>query len=77
MKGNSTLENYKAIRNSAKNLSSSMKLIDYLLLALIFTFFVVPIAGLSLHYYKFGIPSRLLGLISYLVIIVKEFFGWI
>jgi len=77
MQGFPNLDNYKGIRNSAKNISSSMKLIDFLLLALIFTFFAVPIAGLSLHYYKFGMPSRLLGLISYLVILVKEFFGWV
>ncbi|MGB9699848.1 MAG: hypothetical protein ACPL5I_10725 [Thermodesulfobacteriota bacterium] len=75
MRDFSTLGCSKSFEKTTKNVSPPRKLIDYLLLFLIFMFFAVPITGISIHYYKFGIPSRLNGLISYLAMLVKELLG--
>ncbi len=65
----------KMIRGSTKVISSSRKFIDYFLLLLIFIFFLVPLAGLSLHYYRFGLPPSLRGFFSFLTDFVKGFIG--
>ncbi len=41
------------------------KIGDYVVVGLIFVFFAIPFAGLSLHYYKYGVPSRFLGLVQF------------
>lgn len=73
----SILLNSETMQNSLKNDSSQKKLVDYLLLLLIFIFFAVPLTGLSLHYYKFGMPPRLMGLLSFFWTLLKGLFDLI
>lgn len=75
MHNRSVLENSNARQNSVKNSSSPKKFIDYLLLLLIFIFFAVPLTGLSLHYYKFGLPLRLTGFLGFFWALLKGLFS--
>lgn len=61
----STLNNSRPFRKPAKKCLSRVNIADYILFALILVFFVIPFAGLSLHYFKFGMPPRLLGLVDF------------
>jgi len=36
-----------------------------IVIGLIFVFFAIPFAGISLHCYKYGVPSRFLGLVQF------------
>lgn len=61
----STLNNGHPFRKPDKKWFSGLDIIHYILFALILVFFAIPFAGLSLHYYKFGMPSRLLGFVDF------------
>lgn len=71
----STLENSKAMLVSANRGSYPKKFINYFLLLLIFIFFALPLTGLSLHYYKFGAPPRLMGFLSLFWSLIKGLFN--
>lgn len=77
MKNISALHQPQINRNLKKSCSFKIKLADSLLLLLIFIFFAIPITGLSWHYYKFGLPSRLQGIISFIFYSIKEIFNWL
>ena len=36
-----------------------------IVIGLIFVFFAIPFAGISVHCYKYGVPARFLGLIQF------------
>jgi hypothetical protein len=36
-----------------------------IVIGLIFVFFAIPFAGISLHCYKYGVPARFLGLVQF------------
>lgn len=77
MKNIPTLDKTKAIRNSVPGKFSKIEFINYFLLTLIAIFFIIPITALSYHYYKFGMPARLQGVISFIFYYVKEMFNWL
>ena len=41
------------------------KIGQYIVIGLIFLFFAIPFAGISLHYYQYGVPARFLGLVQF------------
>ena len=41
------------------------KIGESIVIGLIFVFFAIPFAGISLHCYKYGVPARFLGLIQF------------
>jgi hypothetical protein len=61
----SNLNNSQPFQQSAKKCLFRDNIADYILLALISVFFAIPFAGLSLHYFKFGVPPRLVGLVDF------------
>jgi len=67
MEAISHLNGIQAFRKSVRRLPSvplRRKIGEYIVLGLIFVFFAIPFAGISLHCYKYGVPARFLGLVQ-------------
>ena len=67
MEPNSHLDGNQACQKSARKSPFGLlkqRIMDYVVVSLILVFFSIPFAGLSVHYYKYGVPSRFLGLVQ-------------
>jgi len=67
MEAISHLNGIQTFRKSVRKLPSvplRRKIGEYIVLGLIFVFFAIPFAGISLHCYKYGVPARFLGLVQ-------------
>jgi hypothetical protein len=68
MESISTLKGFQAFRKVARRLPTAplrRKIGESIVLVLIFVFFAIPFAGMSLHCYKYGVPARFLGLVQF------------
>lgn len=68
MESISRLKGIQAFRKAAKRLSPvplKRRIGESIVLGLIFVFFSIPFAGMSLHCYKYGVPARFLGLVQF------------
>ena len=68
MEAISRLDGIQALQKSPRELPSvplGKKIGQSIVIGLIFVFFAIPFAGISHHCYKYGVPTRFLGLVQF------------
>ena len=65
METNSHFESQSGEKSAGKSPLEFLKekVMGYIVIGLIFVFFSIPFAGLSVQYYKYGVSPRFLGLV--------------
>ena len=75
METTSRLDGSQPFEKSARRCPSAFlreKIGGYVVLGLVFVFFAIPFVGISVHYHKYGVPPRFLGLVGFFSELIRS-----